>query len=426
MGVLTNGVPYSGGYGEELNMDKFLIGPGVAPEAKLYALKVFGCKGTTGLSVDAMEWAADPDANGDLIDRLDVVNLSLGNSYSHPRFENNVAARLSKLGCVVVRAAGNSGNNFYSLMSYDDSEITVASSMDEGIKHNSIEVTDPPVVRDYYEAVEAAADGEGALVSKKLEETGEIAARVVYADPPKACEALKNGDALEGNIALIDRGVCFFLDKIQRARDAGALAVIVVNNEGGPPIAMGSTGDTVDIPAMMISLRGGNNLKEHLDAGLFVKLGGDVLIGGRKLADQLSPNSSRGPEYETHLLKPDLAAPGFNIHSAQAGGGIRPILSGGTSMAAPHVAGSAALLIERHPDWSPFVIKAALMNTAEQTRDENGEPYPETRTGSGRVNPHLAIDTPVIAVAAAAPERVSLSFGLLKSLGRTWPSATSS
>jgi subtilisin family serine protease len=417
MGVLTNGVPYSGGYGEELNMDKFLIGPGVAPEAKLYALKVFGCKGTTGLSVDAMEWAADPDANGDLIDRLDVVNLSLGNSYSHPRFENNVAARLSKLGCVVVRAAGNSGNNFYSLMSYDDSEITVASSMDEGIKHNSIEVTDPPVVRDYYEAVEAAADGEGALVSKKLEETGEIAARVVYVDPPKACEALKNGDALEGNIALIDRGVCFFLDKIQRARDAGALAVIVVNNEGGPPIAMGSTGDTVDIPAVMISLRGGNNLKEHLDAGLFVKLGGDVLIGGLKLADQLSPNSSRGPEYETHLLKPDLAAPGFNIHSAQAGGGIRPILSGGTSMAAPHVAGSAALLIERHPDWSPSVIKAALMNTAEQTRDENGEPYPETRTGSGRVNPHLAIDTPVIAVAAAAPVRVSLSFGLLEISG---------
>ena len=86
----------------------------------------------------------------------------------------------------------------------------------------------------------------------------------------------------------------------------------------------------------------------------------------------------------------------------------------GTSMAAPHVAGAAALLIERHPDWSPSVIKAALMNTAVQTRDENDAPYPETRTGAGRVNPDLAIATPVIASDAKSPARVSLSFGLLE------------
>ena len=407
MGVLTNGMPYSGGYGQVLNMDKFLIGPGVAPEAKLYALKVFGCKGTTGLSVDAMEWAADPDANGDLIDRLDVVNLSLGNSYSYPRFENNVAARLSKLGCVVVRAAGNSGNNFYSLNSYEDSEITVANSMDDGIENNSIEVTDPPVVRDYYEAVEAS-------FTKELKIAGEIAGRVVYADPPRACEDLKNADAIEGNIAMIDRGVCFFVDKIQRAMDAGAVAVIVVNSEGGPPIAMGTSGGKVDIPAMMISLRTGKELKEQLAAGLFVRLGGDVMIGGAQLGDQLSPGSSRGPEYETHLLKPDISAPGFNIHSALAGGGEAAMLSGGTSMAAPHVAGAAALLIERHPGWMPSIIKATLMNTAVQMLDENGAPYPETRTGAGRVNPAQAIDTPVVAADADTPDRVSLSFGLLE------------
>ena len=172
MGVLTNGLPYSGSYGKELNMGKFLIGPGVAPEAKLYARKVCGCKGTTGLWMDAMEWAADPDADGDLSDRLDVVNLSLGHSYTHPEFENNAGARLSKLGCVVVRAAGNSGNNFYTLMSYDDSEITVANSMDDGIENNSIEVTDPPVVRGFYGAVEAA-------FTKKLDDAGDIAGPVV-------------------------------------------------------------------------------------------------------------------------------------------------------------------------------------------------------------------------------------------------------
>ena len=129
----------------------------------------------------------------------------------------------SKLGCVVVRAAGNSGNNFYSLNSYEDSEITVANSMDDGIENNSIEVTDPPVVRDYYEAVEAS-------FTKELKIAGEIVGQVVYADPPRACEDLKNADAIEGNIAMIDRGVCFFVDKIQRAMDAGAVAVIVVNS----------------------------------------------------------------------------------------------------------------------------------------------------------------------------------------------------
>ena len=150
VGVLTNGVAYAGGYGKGLNMGKFLIGPGVAPEATLYALKVFGCKGTTGLSVEAMEWAADPDADGDLDDRLDVVNLSLGSSYTYPEFESNAAGRLAKLGCAVVRAAGNSGNNFYALMSMDDREITVANSMDDGIENNSIEVTAPPELRGHY------------------------------------------------------------------------------------------------------------------------------------------------------------------------------------------------------------------------------------------------------------------------------------
>ncbi|MEE2947692.1 MAG: S8 family serine peptidase, partial [Verrucomicrobiota bacterium] len=407
VGVMTNGVPYTGGYGKALNMGRFLIGPGVAPAAKLYALKVFGCSGTTGLSVDAMEWAADPDADGDLSDRLDVVNLSLGRSYSRPSFENNAAARLANLGSVVVRSAGNNGNNFYAVLSMDGSEITVANSMDDGIENNSIEVTDPAVIRGFFEAVEGA-------FTKQLDATGEITGRVVYADPPRACADLKNASAVNGNIALIDRGVCFFLDKVRRAKEAGARAVLVVNNEGGPPIAMGTPGGTVEIPAMMITLRDGAKLKAHLDDGLFVKLGGDVMIGGPELGDQLSPGSSRGPEYETHWLKPDISAPGFNIHSASAGGGGAPMLSGGTSMAAPHVAGAAALLLERHPGWSPTIVKAALMNTAVQTRDENGSPYPETRTGAGRVNPLLAIDTPVIATDAESPDRVSLSFGLLE------------
>ena len=142
-----------------------------------------------------------------------------------------------------------------------------------GVQNTSIEVTDPPVIRDLYQAAEAS-------FTKKLRASVEIAGRVVYADPPEACENLisSNAEALKGNIALVDRGVCWFQFKVQRAKNAGARAIIVVNNVGGAPFAMNAAEPdvTVDIPAVMITPSAGNKLKKHLTDGVHVRLGGEV------------------------------------------------------------------------------------------------------------------------------------------------------
>src|SRR5207249_5190673 len=77
--------------------------------------------------------------------------------------------------------------------------------------------------------------------------------------------------------------------------------------------------------------------------------------------------SSGGPTAFAHLLKPDLAAPGGSILSStlpEFTGGSPFAVFDGTSMATPHVVGAAALLVQRHPSWSPQQIKSALMSTA--------------------------------------------------------------
>ena len=112
--------------------------------------------------------------------------------------------------------------------------------------------------------------------------------------------------------------------------------------------------------------------------------------------------SSRGPLAAGggDLLKPDVIAPGQDILAAVAppgNAGLSFNVYSGTSMSAPHVAGLAALLKDLHPDWSPMMIKSALMTTATDVLD-GGTPAPNTnpslifRQGAGHVAPNRAAD----------------------------------
>ena len=102
-GVLANGTTYTGPYNATtISGNSWTVGPGVAPKADLYAVRVFGCDGSTDVTVDAIEWAVDND--------MDVINMSLGSSFGTKDDPSAVATtNAAKAGVVVVTSAGNSG-----------------------------------------------------------------------------------------------------------------------------------------------------------------------------------------------------------------------------------------------------------------------------------------------------------------------------
>lgn len=101
--------------------------------------------------------------------------------------------------------------------------------------------------------------------------------------PAEGCQNLQNGAAVNGKIAVIDRGNCLFVEKIQNAQAAGAVGVIMVNNVGGAPITMGGSSAGINIPSIMITQNAGASLKSAIASGsvnasLYDSSGGGALI----------------------------------------------------------------------------------------------------------------------------------------------------
>ncbi|WP_329522454.1 S8 family serine peptidase [Spirillospora sp. NBC_01491] len=126
-------------------------------------------------------------------------------------------------------------------------------------------------------------------------------------------------------------------------------------------------------------------------------LTGDVPDG----ADKVAPFSSAGPRRGRPAAKPEITAPGVDIVAARAARTIggRPVddrytLMSGTSMAASHVAGAAALLLQKHPDWTGAQLKAALVGASHPL---GGDVY---RQGAGRLDVAAAASAPLVATDA--------------------------
>jgi subtilisin family serine protease len=137
-GVRQDGATYDGPYNSSMSLTGLRIGPGLAPEAAIYALKVFGCSGSSNVVDAAVEWAVDPNQDGDFSDHVDVINLSLGSPFGATFDATAVAVEnAAKVGIIVVTSAGNSGDVHYAVGSPGIAPHAIA------VAATSIDSTDP-------------------------------------------------------------------------------------------------------------------------------------------------------------------------------------------------------------------------------------------------------------------------------------------
>jgi uncharacterized repeat protein (TIGR01451 family) len=430
-GVNADGTTYTGPYGPGTPFGSLRIGPGVAPDALLYSIKVFGCSGGTAFVTKGIEFAMDPTGKGDFSNHLDVINMSLGSPYGGLADSSAQAADNAALvGIVVVASAGNSGDTFFIAGSpaASDFAISVAASVDPGAPFNALKVNSPPSIAGTYADVPAAfgplPSGETGTVVQVLSATGTAI---------EGCDAtFTNAAAVKGNIALIRRGTCGFQIKVNNAQANGAIAAIVYNNVAGDPslILMGPTTGQPPTTIASVFITTADGQKIAAQSGV-----ANATLAVFSLPDSLAGFSSRGPRTQGFLpvrVKPDIAAPGLLIPSAQSGmtcqtggGCITPSPSGflpggqvlvisGTSMAAPHIAGTMALLRQLHPDWSVEELKALAMNGAihDVTTNGNGAGlrFGVGRIGAGRVDVSNAAQNQVTAFSDDDPGTATLSF----------------
>ncbi|HEY6961850.1 MAG TPA: S8 family serine peptidase [Gaiellaceae bacterium] len=173
-------------------------------------------------------------------------------------------------------------------------------------------------------------------------------------------------NSVKGKILLVSRGICTFVSKAERAALGGAAGIILVDNRFGEanPIPV-----RLPIPAGMISDLDGQQLRGYLAANgsqatIRVSASTEEIQTGR--SGVITSFSSAGPTDFGWFLKPDISAPGLDVLSSTppATTGSTFSVFAGTSMATPHVAGAAALLLQRHPNWTAPEVKSALMSTA--------------------------------------------------------------
>jgi len=438
-GVTGSGKTFSGNY-SKLDAAKLMnmrIGPGMAPRAQLYSLRVFGCEGSTDLVIEALDRAMDPNQDGDTSDHFDMINLSVGSDdgvVDDP--ESAVVAALAKHGVLPVISMGNGGDNtdIGGSPGNAPASLAVASTVDSFQMRDGLQVNAP-------EADAGIAAGQFSIAYDWANNgptgqpvTGDVA-KIPGAFGPgtnnsDGCAALSPTEAA----AVADKVAWLYWDDNDATRQCGSAArsanvasagaIGAIFTSSLDVFGAGITGSAA-IPVIQLPKAQTDRLTPAVDAGtLNVTFDGALQATIKditpSISDTVSSFSSRGPHGSIGVVKPDVAAPGDTIASAGMGTGNNVLVISGTSMASPLVAGVSALVKSKHPTWNPLMLKAAVMNTA--THDvwsqpgHQGHRYGPARVGSGRVDARAAVKTTSIAYVKGANQTVSASFGVVPAL----------
>jgi minor extracellular serine protease Vpr len=410
-GVLADGSTYGGPYDGTTYTNSFRIGPGVAPEADIIAVRVFGCLGSTSeaVLVDALDFALEQGA--------DVVNMSLGSDFGRDDEPSTVASNtLAEAGVVVVTAAGNDGAGAYIVgaPSVASRAISVASVDASGATFPGATValsTGQSLTA--INANGAALPGGPLPVAVLRTSTGAVS---LGCDP---AEYLNHPGGVAGKLVVTVRGTCARVARAIFGQQAGAAAVAMINTDPGLPPFEGpitsnpDTGEPFNVTIPFLGVRGVLGPAATADGDNLVAAdGGTATLTATTVPNpgfqRFAPSSSSGPANVDSDAKPDVTAPGVSVLSTDSGSGNAGARSSGTSMATPMTAGTAALVTEAHPSWSTEAIKGAILNTANASAAKIAN-YSPRRGGTGVVDARRAVDT--VAYVTTTGGTATLSYG---------------
>ena len=414
---------------------------GMAPKAYLGNYKISGSPTINDGSPDDAIIQAVEDA---MKDGMDIISFSLGGSALAGPLDSGVACgnnpgvpcdlvaqtfeNAIKAGIVIVASAGNDGQsgNLSPTLNTIESPADAPSVIAVGATTNSHYFLPAVIVAGGPSNLQLIA----AQPSDSFGPIGALTAPLVDASQLGAnnglgCSAFPAG-SLSGQFVLIQRGTCNLSTKLTNAENAGAMGVIFYMADQSAAIA--PTGlSNFSTQAVMLSNSDGLALKNFIDsnAGHTVTIDPAGVEHSSPNFNQISFFSSFGPSIGDFGIKPDLVAPGAvppdgiygGIYMAAQrydplGGQFSSTgyaAADGTSFSTPIVAGAAALVKQRHPNFNPAQIKSALVNTALQSvsTDDSGNPVNITATGGGLLDAGAAVNSAV----TVAPS--SLTFGVL-------------